>query len=96
MKNNFFYSNEEVLLMQELLKTEESIPKIAEKHYKKFNVSLGAFTVKLYSVAKTLPKRANSSRSSSTKMALNVPNGTSFEGVAKKVVLFNDHFRIYF
>lgn len=96
MKNNFFYTAEEIKKMKELLKMEEPIARIAKRHHKQFNVSLGAFTVKLYSVAKTLPGRVNSPRSSNTKMTLNVPNGTSFEGVAKKVRLYSDHFRVYF
>lgn len=96
MRTNFFYSDQDVKLMKDLLKSEESIAKIARTHHQRFGAPLTGFALKLYSIAKTMPKRVTSRRSPNTQVTLAVPAGTSFEGVAKKVRLYSDHFRIYF
>jgi len=103
MKNSFFYSISDIKKMKTLLRTGEKITTLAKNHCDEFNVSVGALTSKLCSVAKHTrgrkPKKTKDVVVKTTiekAKGLSVPDGTRFEGVAKRVELFQDHFCVYF
>jgi hypothetical protein len=99
-----FYNEAETLRIEKLIDTGEGIRNIGRKYYKEFNTTKDAFIQKLYRVKR---KRKNVNKPTNTipvkttiekrkPQGLAVPNGTRFEGVAKKVELFQDHFCVYF
>lgn len=105
MKNSFFYNIADIKKMKILLRTGEKITTLAKNHCEEFNTSVGALTSKLYSVAKHTrgrkPKKTKDVIVKTTvektkPQGLAVPEGTRFEGVSKRVELFEDHFCIYF
>jgi hypothetical protein len=103
MKNSFFYSISDIKKMKTLLRTGEKIPKIAKNHYQEFGTTEGALIMKLRAVAKHTrgrkPKKTKDVVVKTTiekAKGLSVPDGTRFEGVSKRVELFQDHFCVYF
>ena len=105
MKNSFFYNTADIKKIKTLLRTGEKITTLAKNHCEEFNTSASALTSKFYSVAKNTRGRKSKKTSNvlvkttveKTKpQGLAVPEGTRFEGVSKRVELFEDHFCIYF
>lgn len=107
--NNFFYTTEDIQRMKELIRTGQPLRQIAQREHANFGTSMGAFYGKLLSVSKTTrkirrwegPKRVRRTKEQMEQAAeqvsgFTVPAGTTFEGTPKKVMIFTDHFRIYF
>lgn len=95
--NQFFYTEQDIKEMKELIRTGERLSKIARAHHSKFNAPEIGFYHKLLKLSKTTRKvkRSGVVDKGSAK-GLSIPDGTTFEGVSKKVQIFKDHFRIYF
>jgi hypothetical protein len=105
MKNSFFYNTKDIKELKELIRTGEKITKIAKRECERFNTTPVALSAKLYELKKTTRKiQAKSVKTLTTKTlspvnetkGVLIPEGTTFEGNSKKVVIFKDHFRIYF
>lgn len=109
-KNNFFYTSNDIKKMKEFIRTGKPLLQIAKDEHLNFNASLKGFYVKLTKVAKHTtkiqkwegPKRIRKAVVISEVMpkeepkGISIPEGTTFEGAAKKVQIYNNHFRIYF
>lgn len=106
-KNSFFYTNEEIKRMKELIRTGEPIFQISLREYENFGTTPGALRTKMYKLAKkTRRVYKQSSKDVITSVTLvdktiisksiAIPSGTVFEGECKRVTLHSDHFRIYF
>lgn len=97
-KNNFFYSKSDVAKMKQLIRTGESLFKIAREHHQAFNAPLSGFYAKLIKVSKNTKKIAKIEKAMPKKetKGIVIPDGTTFEGTTKKVQIYSDHFRIYF
>lgn len=105
--NKYFYNYKEVRELKELIRTGEPIARIARREYERFGTTPGALTIKMYQLAKSTnniqewngPKRerraATVNPTVETK-GFTLPEGTTFEGQSKRVVIYPDHFRIYF
>lgn len=108
MTNPYFYSWKDIKEMKELIRTGEPLIRIARREYERFGASsASAFALKLYKLAKSTtkirnwegPKRTRSVKTPivpTQDTGVMVPEGTTFEGTPKKVVIYKDHFRIYF
>jgi hypothetical protein len=105
MENIYFYNAKEIKELKELIRTGEKLTKIARREYERFNTTPKALLAKLYKVKKTTRKiQSNDVKTLTTKTlspvnetkGILIPEGTTFEGNSKKVVIFKDHFRIYF
>jgi len=109
--NKFFYNWKEVKELKELIRTGEPITKIANREAKRFGTTPLALRVKMYKLAKSTNKIREwdgfKTKKKTTRLAASVkptvetkgftlPEGTTFEGESKRVVIFPDHFRIYF
>ena len=110
-KNPFFYNTNDVREMKELIRTGEPIRRIAQREYQRFGApSAQALALKMYKLAESTrkvrdwngPKRARTSTpvatttTSTETRGLSLPQGTTFEGEAKRVEIYANHFRIYF
>ena len=104
-KNKFFYNPSEIKELKELIRTGEPISRIAERECERFGTSAIALKAKMYELAKTTRKvrqwegsKINrvSKQPVKQEVGIAVPTGTTFEGTPKRVVIFSDHFRIYF
>jgi hypothetical protein len=109
--NKYFYNWREIKELKELIRTGEPIARIAQREYERFGTTPGALSIKMYQLAKstnnirewngpkkvrrTAEQRAAQAPKAETRGVL-VPEGTTFEGQSKRVVIFPDHFRIYF
>jgi hypothetical protein len=84
--------------------------RIARREYQRFGASsASAFAIKLYKLAKNTTmirewegkKRERKAKTvvpttPTQETGVMVPEGTTFEGTPKKVVIYSNHFRIYF
>jgi hypothetical protein len=108
MKSSFFYSNQDIQSLKEVIRTGEPVGQIAARLYTQYETTEGALANKLYSIKKTTrkiakwdgpkrirTKRVNNTIPSETKEAV-MPEGFTFEGTPKKVTFCLDHFRVYF
>lgn len=109
-KKSFFYTTNDIKRMKELIRTGKPLLQIARDEHASFNASLHGFYGKLMQVAKHTtkiqkwegPKRMRKAAVDAEAMpkeepkGIIIPEGTTFEGAPKKVVLYNNHFRIYF
>ena len=108
-KNNWFYTNEEIKRMKELIRTGDSIRTLAFREHQNFNTTSRALSQKMYEVAKhtrkvkkrnTLGNRGGVTLIDDNRVvaskSIAIPSGTVFEGECKRVTLHSDHFRIYF
>lgn len=107
-KNVFFYDNKDIKTMKELIRTGRPLLQIAREEHTNFGASLSGFYGKLIQLAKTTtkirkwegPKRMRRTKAeiaaTTQDAGIAVPEGTTFEGTPKKVVIYKDHFRIYF
>jgi hypothetical protein len=109
MKNSFFYNTADIKKMKELIRTGEPLARIAKREYSSFNVTEKALLVKLYKVSKNTtkvrtwdgPKRTKTMVEKTIEQpvelkGINVPEGVSLDFTSKRVVMHNDHVRIYF
>lgn len=105
--NKYFYNWKEIRELKDLIRTGEPISRIAQREYERFGTTAGALTNKMYQLAKSTNKirewegpkrvrRAPSEKATVESTGVLVPEGTTFEGQSKRVVIFPDHFRIYF
>lgn len=107
--NKYFYSPKEIKAIKQLIRTGEPITKIAQREHELFGTTPAALRMKMYSVAKhtynikrkrrnkTVRKEAivKPATVNATK-GFSLPEGTTFEGQPKRVLICADHFRIYF
>lgn len=110
MTNPYFYNWKDIKEMKDLIRTGEPILRIARREYQRFGASsASAFALKLYKLAKSTnmirewegSKRERKAKTvtptvPTQEKGVMVPEGTTFEGTPKKVVIYSDHFRIYF
>jgi hypothetical protein len=95
MSRKSIFSDFQVKEMKEIIRTGEPIVTLAERLAVKYNVSEPTMRTKLYSIAKSTykiaewngPKRRNKKKEEE-------PQETSY--AAKRVVMYEDHIRIYF
>jgi hypothetical protein len=106
-KKDFFYNTKDILDLKELIRTGEPIRRIAFREHERFGTSATALQQQLYKLAKTTTKVQKWEGPKRVRKAANVnpivetkgftlPEGTTFEGEAKRVSIHADHFRIYF
>lgn len=105
---NHFYDYKEIKSMKELIRTGRPLLQIAREEHKNYGAPLPGFYAKLQKLAKTTnkikkwdgPRRTYLPKEqtfiSNPETGVEVPAGTTFEGTPKKVVIYSDHFRIYF
>ena len=108
---NYFYNYKDIKAMKELIRTGRPLLQIARDEHANFGASLGGFYGKLMQLAKTTTKiqkwqgprrvRITKTETASVKpvetgTGIAVPQGTTFEGTPKKVIIYKDHFRVYF
>lgn len=111
MKNKFFYNTADIQRMKELIRTGEPIARIAKREHASFNTSEKGFLMKLYKLSKTTRKikqwegakrvrqavvETTSTTPSVEPQGINIPEGVSLDLTSKRVVLFDNHVRIYF
>lgn len=109
MKTNYFYNYKDIRRMKELIRTGQPLLQIARNEYMNFGTTEKALYTKLQKVAKSTtkirewdgPKRMRVQRQEPVsapqqETGFAVPEGTTFEGTPKKVVIYSNHFRIYF
>ena len=110
MKNrNFFYGTSDIQKMKELIRTGKPLVQIAEEEHNNFNATFSGFYAKLQKVAKhtTKVREWNGPKIVRRKTiqkplivekteGINVPQGVSLDFTSKRVVMHNDHVRIYF
>lgn len=107
--NPYFYNWREIKRMKELIRTGQPLMQIARNEHANFGATMQAFYTKLSKVAKTTnnirewegPKRVPRTKTVTAptptqETGVMVPEGTTFEGTPKKVVIYSNHFRIYF
>jgi len=107
--NSYFYNWRDIQRMKELIRTGQPLMQIARNEYANFGATEKAFYTKLTKVAKSTnkirtwegPKKIRTKRTEnpvpeSVTSGISVPEGTTFEGTPKKVVIYSNHFRIYF
>lgn len=105
--NKYFYNWKEVKELKELIRTGEPIAQIARREANRFGTTSKALTIKMYKLAKSTnsirkwegPKRMRQTpvaKPTTETRGFTLPEGTTFEGQSKRVVIFPDHFRIYF
>lgn len=107
-KNDYFYNTKDILDLKELIRTGEPLRRVAMREYERFGApSANALLQQLYKLAKTTtkiqkwegPKRirqAATVKPTVETKGFSIPEGTKFEGESKRVVIYSDHFRIYF
>jgi len=106
-KNDYFYNTKDILDLKELIRTGEPLRRIAFREYERFDTTPNGLLQQLYKVAKTTtkirkwegPKRMRQTpvvKPTTETRGFTLPEGTTFEGESKRVVIFPDHFRIYF
>lgn len=109
---SFFYSVKDVKELKELIRTGKPLIQIAREEHERFGTTFSGLYSKLCNLSKVTrkvrdwdgPKRVRKSNVETPvtvsveepKKGIVVPEGTTFEGVPKKVELFKDHFRVYF
>jgi len=106
-----FYSKQELKEIKEIIKNPNSnVREAAIVLAKKYDRNPGAVEVKMYQLRRKLhPQIYSKKRKSPSKpiietapeqqsadIGVEVPNGMTFEGTPKKIMLHSDHFRIYF
>ena len=109
MKNKFFYNTADIKKMKEFIRTGEPLARIAEREHQNFNAGRNGFLMKLYSLSKNTRKVRKWEGAKTTKTivektieqpvepkGINVPEGVSLDFTSKRVVMHNDHVRIYF
>ena len=109
--NKFFYNWKEIKELKDMIRTGEPIAKIARREYERFGTSELALKMKMYQIAKSTNNIREwdgfKTKRKATRLAasvnptvetkgFNLPEGTTFEGQSKRVVIYPDHFRIYF
>jgi hypothetical protein len=97
MSRKSIFSDFQVKEMKEIIRTGEPIVTLAERLAIKYNVSEPTMRTKLYSIAKSTYKIAEWSgpkRRIKKKEEEQEPQETSY--AAKRVVMYEDHIRIYF
>ena len=100
MSNFKFYTEEEIQELQRELSTGENLSSIARRISFKNKRSLQGVYCKLVYLSKNKKESqaplAATKEVKQAKLGITLPEGMSFEGVPKKVILYSDHFRIYF
>jgi hypothetical protein len=109
MKKGYFYSPMDIKRMKTLIRTGMPLSKIAREQHESFGAPLTGFYTKLCSVAKHTTKirewngpkivrRKTIQKPSIVEKTegINVPQGVSLDFTSKRVVMHNDHVRIYF
>jgi hypothetical protein len=105
MKNNYFYSVQDIEYLKEIIRTGEPVRQIAARLHVQYETSQQALLQKLYSIKKGTrkiakwdgPKRIVTKRQSAPSVQETVmPEGFTFEGKPSKVTFCIDHFRVYF
>ncbi len=107
-----FYNYKDIKAMKELIRTGKPLLQIAREEHEKYSAPLGGFYTKLQKLAKSTTKirkwdgprrvRRTKEEIAATKTpeaqmtGVEIPVGTTFEGTPKRVVIYSDHFRIYF
>ncbi len=109
MKKDYFYSPMDIKRMKTLIRTGKPLSQIAKEQHESFDAPLTGFYIKLCKVAKNTTKirewngpkiigRKTVQKPSvvdKTK-GITVPDGVSLDFTSKRVVMHNDHVRIYF
>jgi hypothetical protein len=104
-----FYTEQELKEIKEIIKNPKSdIKKFSIVLGKKYDRNPAAVEVKMYQLRRKLHPEINANRKipsskptnapeqGSADIGVEVPNGMTFEGTPKKIMLHSDHFRIYF
>ena len=107
-----FYSEQELKEIKNIIKNPRSnIREAAIILAKKYDRTAAAIEVKMYELRRKLHPQINLKKRKSTpklkttetipvqqseEIGVEVPNGMTFEGTPKKIMLHSDHFRIYF
>jgi hypothetical protein len=95
MSRKSIFSDFQVKEMKEIIRTGEPIVTLAERLAIKYNVSEPTMRTKLYSIAKSTYKIAEwSGPKRRIKKKEEEPQEASY--AAKRVVMYEDHIRIYF
>jgi hypothetical protein len=95
MSRKSIFSDFQVKEMKEIIRTGEPIVTLAERLAIKYNVSEPTMRTKLYSIAKSTYKIAKwNGPKRRIKKKEEEPQETSY--AAKRVVMYEDHIRIYF
>lgn len=110
MKKIKFYTEEEKEIIKSAIASGESFPSISKRLSIEFNREERAIYQKLLVFKKTIPVSSlaeirakkiwidakKTPVKEPTEIGIEVPNGMTFEGKPKKIMLHSDHFRIYF
>lgn len=112
MKTITFYSKKDEAKLVDLIKSGENISSIARREHVNFNRTVGALDFKLrllkskmkdFNTEKGKPGRPKGSKNKPTvqttttiEKGVVVPQGVSLDLSSKRVVLYDNHVRIYF
>jgi hypothetical protein len=103
-----FYSEQE---QQEMLRLANdpsiNVREASEKFARKYNRTVNSVEVKMYKIRRNLPSDIITAlpvvkpsgvvkKQEPAEVGVEVPHGMTFEGTPKKILLYSDHFRIYF
>jgi hypothetical protein len=107
-----FYSEQELKEIKNIIKNpKNNIKEAAIILAKKYDRTATAIEIKMYELRRKLHPQINLKKRKSTpklkttetvpvqqpaEIGVEVPNGMTFEGTPKKIMLHSDHFRIYF
>lgn len=96
MSRKSIFTDEQVREMKQVIRTGEPIVMLAERLATKYNVSENSLRTKLYSVAKRTRKIADWTGPKQRRMRIDNTLTPPTEVTGKKVVMYDDHIRIYF
>jgi hypothetical protein len=109
MKVRFYSEQEEQEILRIVSDSNNCIRKAAKEFAKKYNRPIQGVIVKMYNKKRNLNSGAVVIKKKTTKsvkatpivkevaeVGVEVPHGMTFEGTPKKILLYSDHFRIFF
>jgi hypothetical protein len=96
MSRKSMFTDEQIKQMKQEIRTGEPIVMLAEKLAPRYNVSENSLRTKLYSVAKRTRKIAEWTGPKQRRMRIDNTLTVPTQVTGKKVVMYDDHIRIYF
>lgn len=102
-KKSIFYTEDQVAIIKSELKAGKSAPSIANEYAIEFGRKRDSMLKTVYRIKKNIEKTTPVQKvvevkvvKKEPKLGISLPEGMTFEGTPKKVILYSDHFRVFF